>query len=284
MSHIITPGAEEVLNKEFPVLNRGFVRLVDYMGGDDRVVAAARVSYGAGTTTKRRDKILIEYLMENRHTSPFEQVELVFHVKLPIFVARQWIRHRTASLNELSGRYSKLEDEFFVPQLEDIRPQSKKNHQARSDEILDPKICQFVIDKLTRGQDLSYQDYETILGKGVAREISRTNLPLSIYTQWYWKIDLHNLFHFLKLRLEIHAQQEFRRYAEIIARIAKIVVPISFKAFEEYQLYAKTFSRREIDILTMLLVGMNITKEDIGQKTLLSKERLNIFCEKLNIK
>lgn len=214
--------------------------------------------------------------MEQRHTSPFEQVELVFHCKLPIFVARQWIRHRTASVNELSGRYSKLKDEFFVPNPENIRPQSKKNHQARSDGILKPEICQFVIDKLISGQDLSYQDYKLILGKGVAREISRVNLPFSIYTQWYWKIDLHNLFHFLKLRLDVHAQQEFRKYAQVIGMITKKVVPVTYEAFEEYMLYAVIFSRTEMEALRHFIKTGSIPPKLKGEKLQTFKQKLGL--------
>lgn len=255
MSHIIIPAAEEILDKKFKVSNHGFVRLVDYLGGDDRIVQAARVSYGKEIKTKREDEVLIRYLMEQRHTSPFEQVEMVFHVRLPIFVARQWIRHRTASVNEISGRYSRLEDEFFAPQPEDIRKQSTKNHQSRNDQEFEPEAAQRIIKGLIAEQRFNYERYEERLKIGMAREISRVNLPLSIYTEWYWKIDLHNLFHFLKLRMDSHAQKEIRDYAKVMVPMVKRVVPVAYEAWQEYVLCAVTFSKTEMEALRIIMAG-----------------------------
>jgi thymidylate synthase (FAD) len=241
MAHIIIPEAEEILDVEFKVLDHGFVRLVDYMGGDERIVQAARVSYGKGTKSVRKDKGLINYLMRNRHTSPFEQVILTFHVKLPIFVARQWIRHRTARLNEISGRYSIMIDEFYRPEPEVVQQQSLENKQGRGEQ-LPPDLQHWFIEMVRKEQEKVYDNYTQAVKKDVARELARINLPLSLYTQWYWQIDLHNLFHFLNLRLDQHAQYEIRCYARMMADIVKRVVPIAYEAFENHVLNAKTVS------------------------------------------
>lgn len=254
MAHIIVPEAEKILDKEFPVLNKGFVRLVDYLGGDERIVQAARVSYGQGTKTVREDRGLINYLMKNLHTSPFEQVTLTFHAKMPIFVARQWIRHRTARLNEISGRYSVMADEFYLPAPDDIRYQSKNNKQGRGDEV--PAGLQTrVLEILKREQETVYSDYEEMIGEDVARELARINLPLSLYTQWYWQIDLHNLFHFLRLRMDDHAQKEIRVYGEVLAIMAKAVAPLAYEAFEEHILHGIRFSKSEMIALREVLAG-----------------------------
>ena len=255
MAHVVNPEAEKILDKEFKVLDRGFVRLVDYMGGDERVVQSARVSYGKGTKTVREDKALIDYLMRNRHTSPFEQVVLTFHCKMPIFVARQWIRHRTARVNEISGRYSVLENEFYLPDKGQVRLQSKINRQGRSDEEVPPELQEEVLRILIEGQRRAYQDYEELIEKDIARELARINLPLSLYTQWYWQIDLHNLFHFLELRLDYHAQWEIRQYAKVIAEITKKVAPMSYEAFEKHVLNAVRFSGEELKALKNMLQG-----------------------------
>ncbi|MBO8151871.1 MAG: FAD-dependent thymidylate synthase [Candidatus Marinimicrobia bacterium] len=255
MAHVVNPGAEKILDKEFKVLDKGFVRLVDYMGGDERVVQSARVSYGKGTKTVREDKALIDYLMRNRHTSPFEQVVLTFHCKMPIFVARQWIRHRTARVNEISGRYSVLENEFYLPDKGQVRLQSKINRQGRSDEEVPPELQEEVLRILIEGQRRAYQDYEGLIEKDIARELARINLPLSLYTQWYWQIDLHNLFHFLELRLDYHAQWEIRQYAKVIAEITKKVAPMSYEAFEKHVLNAVRFSGEELKALKNMLQG-----------------------------
>jgi thymidylate synthase (FAD) len=245
MAHCVVAGAEAVLDREYPVLDRGFVRLVDYLGGDRRVVQAARVSYGEGTRTYREDEGLIDYLLRHEHTSPFEQVVLTFHVKLPIFVARQWIRHRTARVNEISGRYSVMRNEFYVPPPEDVALQSEDNKQGRSAETLGVEEAEAVRAALEKGQREAYGDYGALVERGIARELARINLPLSLYTEWYWQIDLHNLFHFLKLRLDTHAQKEIRLYAEVIFEIAKKVAPCCCDSFERHVLGAVSFSREE---------------------------------------
>jgi thymidylate synthase (FAD) len=245
MGHIVVPEAEEILDKEFRVLDRGFVRLVDYLGGDARIVQSARVSYGAGTKTFRQDKGLINYLMRNEHTSPFEQVILTFHTKMPIFVARQWVRHRMARLNEISGRYSVMQDEFYVPDEETVRYQSKQNRQGRSDEEVPAELRRTVVEILKRGQEAAYRDYEALLEDDIARELARINLPLSLYTEWYWQIDLHNLLHFLRLRMDPHAQEEIRAYADVMGAITQRVAPMAWEAFEEHRLQSVRLSRTE---------------------------------------
>ena len=246
-------SAEALLDQEIKVLDKGFVRLVDYMGGDERIVQSARVSYGAGTKTVRQDRGLIHYLMKNWHTSPFEQVQLTFHTKMPIFVARQWVRHRTARLNEISGRYSVMKDEFYVPEPQHIRPQSADNKQGRSEERFTEDEEREIAELFETEQAGIYRNYEKLLDKNVARELARNNLPLSLYTEWYWQIDLHNLFHFLKLRLDAHAQYEIRVYAEAMAKCAKAVAPLAYEAFEEHVLGSVTFSRAECEALHALL-------------------------------
>jgi len=245
MAHCVINEAEAILDKEFPVLNKGFVRLVDYLGGDERVVQSARVSYGEGTRTYREDAGLIDYLLRNRHTSPFEQVVLTFHVKLPIFVARQWVRHRTARLNEISGRYSVMKDDFYLPELEDVAPQSTDNKQGRAETALDPATAETIRGGLDAAQKKAYEHYTQLVEGGLARELARINLPLSLYTEWYWQIDLHNLFHFLDLRLDPHAQKEIRLYAEVLFDIAKKVAPCCCASFEEHILGGVNFSRSE---------------------------------------
>lgn len=239
---------ENVLNKEFKCLNHGFVRLVDVMGDDSSIVQAARVSYGQGTKTIREDKGLINYLLSHAHTSPFEMVEFKFHCKMPIFVARQWIRHRTASVNEISGRYSEMKDEFYVPELGKINLQSKDNKQGRGAE-LEEKLQLDVIYNFQNEQADSYDNYKEYLEMGMAKELARVNLPLSLYTEWYWKIDLHNLFHFLRLRLDSHAQYEIRVFGEAMYEIVKECCPIACEAFEEHVLHSRKFSRTEMNII-----------------------------------
>lgn len=247
MAHTVVPAAEAILDKEYKVLDHGFVRLVDYLGGDDRIVQAARVSYGAGTKTVRDDARLINYLLRNEHTSPFEQVVLTFHVKMPIFVARQWVRHRTARMNEISGRYSVMSDDFYMPERLPI--QSTDNKQGSSAESIPEEVSKEIMGLMEQDQKELYARYTDLIERGVSREIARINLPLSLYTEIYWQIDLHNLFHFLKLRLDAHAQYEIRVYAEVMGEIAKIVAPVAWEAFEEHVLYAKTFSRSELEKL-----------------------------------
>ncbi len=246
MPHVIVPEAEAILDEEFKVLDKGFVRLVDYMGSDQRIVAAARVSYGQGTKTLREDSGLIHYLMRHAHTSPFEQVQITFHCKMPIFVARQWIRHRTARLNEISGRYSVMKDEFYLPTADSIRTQSAINKQARSEEQVTPEVAEGMLQQLEDGRRRAYLEYEGFLKEGIARELARIHLPLSLYTEWYWQIDLHNLFHFLKLRLDEHAQYEIRQYARAIAQITRKVAPLAYEAFETYVLKSAVLGEDEL--------------------------------------
>ena len=272
MGHTVVPEAEKILDKEFPVLNHGFVRLVDYMGGDSRIVQSARVSYGDGTKTVREDAALIDYLLRHQHTSPFEQVVLTFHVKMPIFVARQWIRHRTARVNEISGRYSIMRDEFYLPADMDVAKQSTDNKQGRSTEPVTHQYAAEVQDKLENGQKQAYADYSELVDTGLARELARVNLPLSLYTEMYWQIDLHNLFHFLKLRLDGHAQKEIRDYAEVILEITRAVAPAATSSFENYMRNGVNFSGEEMEELRKMLDG---------KETTLTGKKLDRFKEKL---
>ena len=232
------------------VLDRGFVRLVDVMGDDTSIVQAARVSYGKGTKRVREDRGLINYLMRHFHTTPFEMVEFKFHCKMPIFVARQWVRHRTANINEYSGRYSIMSDEFYVPAPNVLAKQSGDNRQGRGDE-LSPQQKARVLELLSEDYARTYAHYEEFIGEDIdlARELARIGLSVANYTQWYWKIDLHNLMHFLNLRMDSHAQYEIRVFADAIARIAKDAVPICYEAFEDYQLNAVQLSGPEKDII-----------------------------------
>ncbi|MEZ0327118.1 MAG: FAD-dependent thymidylate synthase [Fimbriimonas sp.] len=252
MPRLVVDTAEELLDKEIKVLDKGFVRLVDYMGGDQRIVQAARVSYGAGTKSYRQDRGLIHYLLRNWHTSPFEQVQLTFHTKMPIFVARQWVRHRTARLNEISGRYSVMKDEFYLPEPEHVCYQSESNKQGRA-ECLPFEEAMAVIRQMEEEQKSVYANYHGMLEKGVARELARSNLPLSLYTEWYWQIDLHNLFHFLRLRMDPHAQYEIRVFGEALGQCAKAVAPLAYEAFEEYALGAVQFSKGEAQAIAAML-------------------------------
>jgi len=280
MAHSINPEAEKLLDKEFKCLNAGFVRLIDFMGSDESIGQAARVSYGKGTKTVNEDRGLIRYLMRHRHTTPFEMVELKFHVKLPIFVARQWIRHRTANVNEYSGRYSVMKDEFYVPETGAIHYQSKSNMQGRAPENVPAELRHKVLEILTSTQRQTYAEYEQMVEEDIARELARIHLPLSLYTEWYWKIDLHNLFHFLALRLDRHAQYEIRVYAEAMAEITNTVAPMAWEAFEDYGLKAKTFSRLELEVLKQFFDPSKITKEYLESKGF-GKREADEFLEKL---
>ena len=233
-------------------LDKGFVRLVDKMGDDSSVVQAARVSYGQGIKTPEEDKNLIRYLMRNKHTSPFEMVEFKFHVKAPIFVLRQWIRHRTASTNENSFRYSEAKDEYYVPELDKICYQSKDNKQGRAKEF-DEEEALFLQMQFRAESNVAFDRYNNKIIQGMAKELARINLPLSTYSEMYWKMDLHNLFHFLNLRLHPHAQYEIRVYAQAILDIIKPIVPISCEAFEDYILNAHNMSHKELNVLSELL-------------------------------
>jgi thymidylate synthase (FAD) len=280
MAHEIVEAAEAILDKKFPVLDHGFVRLVDYLGGDSRIVQSARVSYGAGTKSYRQDKGLINYLLRNEHTSPFEQVVFTFHTKMPIFVARQWVRHRTARLNEISGRYSVLKDEFYVPDRSVLAPQASDNKQGRSDERFSPETESEILDTVAEGQRAAYRHYETLLDRGLARELARINLPLSTYTEWYWQIDLHNLFHFLRLRLDPHAQYEIRAYAEQMREIASTVCPIAFEAFDEHVRGGLAFSRAELSALRAA-IDDDETLTEAGTSAGLEGRALERFVKKI---
>lgn len=253
MGHTIAKDENKVLDKEFKVLDKGFVRLVDYMGDDTRIVQSARVSYGEGTKTYREDKGLIDYLLRNDHTSPFEQVNFTFHVKMPIFVARQWIRHRTAKVNEISGRYSVMNDEYYVPEVNDLNIQSEDNKQGRNKELVEnaKEVQKKIIDQ----QKENYKNYESLLDTGLAREVARINLPLSMYTQWYWTMDLHNLMHFLKLRLDPHAQYEIRVYAQTILDIVKHICPMAIESFEQHIVGSARLSKDELNEVRNIISG-----------------------------
>lgn len=255
MAHCIVPAAEEILDKEYPVLDKGFVRLVDYFGGDQRIVQSARVSYGEGTKSVSQDGALIDYLLRHQHTSPFEQVVMTFHVKMPIFVARQWVRHRTGRMNEVSGRYSIMKEEFYVPAEDKVAPQSKDNKQGRCSEAFDKETADKIINQLEAGQKEAYENYSELLDSGLAREIARINLPLSLYTEFYWEMDLHNLFHFLKLRLDSHAQYEIRVYAEVILEMCRKVAPMATESFINHMNQGVNFSGEEMEALRAVMEG-----------------------------
>ncbi len=276
MAHCVVPEAERILDRKYKVLDKGFVRLVDYLGSDERIVQSARVSYGKGTKSIRQDKGLINYLLRNQHTSPFEQVVFTFHVKLPIFVARQWIRHRTARVNEISGRYSVMDDDFYVPSEKDIALQSTDNKQGRSLSKVPAQLKKKVLRMLQSGQKRAYTEYQGLLKDDLARELARINLPLSLYTQWYWQIDLHNLLRFLKLRLDAHAQLEIRSYAEVLRKLAAKVCPVTMEAFDEHMGGAETFSATELGALRDALKGKEINLEGKAYQRFISKLGLDI--------
>ena len=237
------------------------------MGDDAAIVQAARVSYGAGTKTARDDAGLINYLMRHWHSTPFEMCEIKLHVKLPVFVARQWIRHRTANVNEYSARYSILDREFYIPAPENLAAQSTANAQGRGD-VLEGEEAARVLETLRTDAARAYDHYEAMLSqdgqKGLARELARMNLPANIYTQWYWKCDLHNLFHFLRLRADPHAQYEIRAYADVICEIVRDWVPAAYAAFEDYRLNAVTISGKGREVLRRMLAGEEVTQETSG--------------------
>jgi thymidylate synthase (FAD) len=260
------PALEAMLFSPLPVLDHGFVRVVDYMGDDAAVVQAARVSYGRGTRKTSEDEGLIRYLMRHYHSTPFEMCEIKYHVKLPIFVARQWIRHRTANVNEYSARYSIMDKDFYLPAPEQMATQSSDNRQGRG-EVLDADTATRVLALLRDDAEQTYGHYEEMLdesGIGLARELARMNLTLNTYTQWYWKTDLHNLFHFLRLRADRHAQYEIRVYAEAMLETVKAWVPLSYNAFCDYRLGAVTFSAKMMDVLKKLLADEPVDQASSG--------------------
>ncbi|MCE5973017.1 FAD-dependent thymidylate synthase [Sinirhodobacter sp. WL0062] len=265
-----SPGMEARLYTAHEVLDHGLVRVIDYMGDDAAICQAARVSYGRGTKAVSDDKGLIRYLMRHWHSTPFEMCEVKFHIKLPVFVARQWIRHRTANVNEYSARYSILDREFYIPAPEALAAQSKVNNQGRG-QVLEGAEAARVLDLLREDAMRSYDHYEDMLtpdedtGKlGLARELARMNLPANIYTQWYWKIDLHNLFHFLRLRADSHAQYEIRVYAETMCDIVRDWVPQAYAAFEDYRLGGVNLSGKAVEVLKRRLGGEAVTQETSG--------------------
>jgi thymidylate synthase (FAD) len=269
------PALEALLFQPLPVLDHGFVRVIDYMGDDAAVVQAARVSYGRGTRKVSEDSGLIRYLMRHRHTTPFEMAEIKYHVKLPIFVARQWIRHRTANVNEYSARYSILDREFYIPAPEHLAAQSERNRQGRGDVLAGDEAAE-VLDILRADAARTYDNYAKMLNEGpdgtaldpgrqgLARELARMNLTLNTYTQWYWKCDLHNLLGFLSLRADAHAQYEIRAYAEAMLATVEAWVPLTFSAFKDYRLGAMTLSAGMLAVLKRMLAGEKVELKGSG--------------------
>ncbi|MEL6564922.1 MAG: FAD-dependent thymidylate synthase [Pseudomonadota bacterium] len=261
------PGMEAHLYKAHDVLDHGFVRVIDYMGDDSAICQAARVSYGRGTKSVQNDEGLIRYLMRHWHSTPFEMCEIKLHVKLPVFVARQWIRHRTANVNEYSARYSILDREFYIPEPDALAAQSVVNNQGRG-EALSGEEAERVLRYLRDDAMRSYDHYEEMISQdgqqGLARELARMNLPANIYTQWYWKVDLHNLFHFLRLRADAHAQYEIRVYADAICEVVKDWVPAAYGAFEDYRMGGATLSGTAIACIQRMLKGEEVTQENSG--------------------
>ncbi len=269
------PALEEILFEVLPVLDHGFVRVIDYMGDDAAIVQAARVSYGRGTKRVNEDRGLIRYLMRHHHTTPFEMCELKLHCKLPIFVARQMIRHRTANVNEYSGRYSVLDREFYVPRLEALGVQSSGNRQGRAETLAADHAAR-VLELLKDDAARCYDHYQELLNEddagrplrpdepGLARELARINLTLGFYTQWYWKIDLHNLFHFVQLRADPHAQEEIRAYAHVIGDAVRRWVPFAWEAFVDFRLEAMTLSRGEREAVRRMLAGEAVDLAALG--------------------
>ncbi len=263
----VSEGMEAHLYNAIPVLDHGFVRVVDYMGDDAAICQAARVSYGKGTKSVQNDEGLIRYLMRHWHSTPFEMCEVKLHVKLPVFVARQWIRHRTANVNEYSARYSILDREFYIPAPEHVAAQSVVNNQGRGETLTGEEAAR-VLDILKSDSERSYNNYQAMISddgqQGLARELARMNLPANIYTQWYWKVDLHNLLHFLRLRADAHAQYEIRVYADAICSVVADWVPYAFAAFEDYRLGGATLSGTALECVRRMLKGEAVTQETSG--------------------
>ncbi len=249
----VSPGAEEILGSYFPVLDHGFVALVDYMGSDSSIERAARVSYGYGTRSSNKTRGLVRYLRRHKHTTPSEMVELKFHCCMPMFIARQWIRHRTANVNEYSGRYSLMPMLFYTPGAEQLQLQSKANNQGRSGQPVPEAQYKQALERWNKLRELSVEAYSELTSQDVARELARIDLPLSTYTQWYWKIDLHNLLHFLTLRVDSHAQWEIQEYGRVMAGMLKRVAPISYEAWIDFDVCGDRVSRMELDALRRLI-------------------------------
>jgi thymidylate synthase (FAD) len=263
----VAPGMEKHLHLVHPVLDHGLVRVVDYMGDDSAICQAARVSYGRGTKSVQNDEGLIRYLMRHWHSTPFEMCEIKLHVKLPVFVARQWIRHRTASVNEYSARYSILDREFYIPAREALAAQSAVNNQGRGATLSDDEAAR-VLDWLREDATQAYDHYEAMISQegqqGLARELARMNLPMNIYTQWYWKTNLHNLFNFIRLRADPHAQYEIRVYAEAIGAIVADWVPFAWRAFEDFRMGGVSLSAKGVEVIKRRLAGEVVTEETSG--------------------
>jgi len=288
---VTSPELEKILYEVLPVLDHGFVRVVDYMGDDSSIVQSARVSYGKGTKKVSTDSGLIKYLMRHRHSTPFEMCEIKYHVKLPIFVARQWIRHRTANVNEYSARYSILDKEFYLPAKENLAVQSKNNRQGRGD-LINGKQAQDILKILKEDAEKSYNDYETMLNerydgtiinenkKGLARELARMNLTLNTYTQWYWKTDLLNLLNFLSLRADDHAQYEIRAYADIMIDTLKRWVPITYEAFMDYRVGGMELSSKGKSVISKMIKGEDCDFEN----SKLSKREWNELMQSFGFK
>ena len=288
---VTAPELEKILYEAIPLLDHGFIRVVDYMGDDTSIVQAARVSYGKGTKKVSTDAGLIKYLMRHWHSTPFEMCEIKYHVKLPIFIARQWIRHRTAYVNEYSARYSILDKEFYLPAQEHLAAQSKSNRQGRGD-VLEGEQAKKVLDLLKNDAERTYENYETMLnekydgsiidenGVGLARELARMNLTLNTYTQWYWKTDLLNLMNFLRLRADHHAQYEIRTYADAMLDTLKRWVPITYDAFMDYRVGGTEVSDKGKKVIQKLIKGDKVSMEESG----LSKREWNELMEAFDLK
>jgi len=288
---VTAPELEKILYEAIPILDHGFVRVVDYMGDDTSIVQAARVSYGKGTKKVSTDSGLIKYLMRHWHSTPFEMCEIKYHVKLPIFIARQWIRHRTANVNEYSARYSILDKEFYLPAPENLAAQSQSNRQGRGD-VLEGEQAKKVLELLKGDAEQTYNNYETMLnerydgsvinedGVGLARELARMNLTLNTYTQWYWKTDLLNLMNVLRLRADSHAQYEIRAYADVMLDTVKKWVPITYEAFMDYRVGGTEVSAKGKAVIQKLIKNENVSMEDSG----LSKREWNELMEAFNLK
>ena len=288
---VTSPELEKVLYEAIPVLDHGFVRVVDYMGDDSSIVQSARVSYGKGTKQVSTDSGLIKYLMRHRHSTPFEMCEIKYHIKLPIFIARQWIRHRTANVNEYSARYSILDKEFYMPSRDHLAAQSKSNRQGRGD-LINGKQADEILNILKKDAEQTYDNYELMLNerfdgsiinennKGLARELARMNLTLNTYTQWYWKTDLLNLMNFLRLRADSHAQYEIRVYADIMLDTVMKWVPITYDAFMDYRVGGSEVSAKGKLIIQKFIKGENVNVESSG----LSKREWNELMMAFDLK
>jgi thymidylate synthase (FAD) len=262
-SRAITPELEKILEYEFKILDHGFIRVIDYMGNDNAIVQAARVSYGAGTKQVREDAGLINYLLRNSHTTPFEMCEIKFHIKAPYFVARQWIRHRTANVNEYSARYSIVDQDYYLPNQDEISFQSSNNKQGRGEQV-DEDFSDSVREIIKNTSDQQYEHYNKMLESGLAREVARIILPLNYYTEFYWKIDLHNLMHFLRLRADSHAQYEIRLYALQMIEILKLWVPHTYQAFQDYKMNSKNLSEKMLSVMKKMIAGEKVDQENSG--------------------